>query len=171
MLAFGGVNSGIYKFLLVLHILSAIVGLGAVMLNGLYAAQTQKRPGPAGRAVFEANVYVSQIAEYVIYAIPVFGIALIYTSDKAWKFSQTWTWLSLLLYLIAIGITHAVMRSGAKQIVELMTEMEQAPPPAGGAPTQVAQIGEIGKRLGIRGGPLNIIVVVIVFLMIWKPGV
>ena len=40
MLAFGGVNSGIYKFLLVLHILTAIVGLGGVMLNGLYAAMS-----------------------------------------------------------------------------------------------------------------------------------
>src|SRR4051812_19249824 len=125
MLAFGGVNSGIYKFLLVLHILSAIVGLGAVMLNGLYAAQTQRRPGPAGRAVFEANLFVTQVAEYVIYLIPIFGIALIYTSDKVWKFSQTWTWLSLLLYLIAIGISHAVMKPGAKRILALMIEMEQ----------------------------------------------
>jgi uncharacterized membrane protein len=171
MLAFGGVNSGIYKFLLVLHILSAIVGLGAVMLNGLYAAQVQRRPGPAGRAVFEANVYVSQIAEYVIYAVAVFGIALIYTSDKVWKFSQTWTWLSLLLYLTAIGISHAVMKPGARRVLALMNEMEQAPPPAGGAPPQVAQVQEVGKRLGIGGATLDIIVVVILFLMIWKPGV
>ena len=171
MVAFGGVNSGIYKFLLVLHILSAIVGLGAVMLNGLYAAQVQKRPGPAGRAVFEANLYVSQIAEYVIYAIAVLGIALIYTSDTVWKFSQTWPWLSLLLYLIAIGISHAVMKPGARRMVEVMTEMEEAPPPAGGAPPQAAQMQEIGQRLGIGGATLDIIVVVILFLMIWKPGV
>src|SRR5437870_3805140 len=116
MLAFGGVNSGIYKFLLVLHILSAIVGLGAVMLNGLYAAQTRQRPGPAGRAVLEANAFVSAIATYFIYALAVFGIALIYTSDKAWKFSQTWTWLALLLYLIAVGIAHAVLTPGARRI-------------------------------------------------------
>ena len=42
-------GSGLYKFLLVCHILAAIVGIGAVMLNGLYAAQAQKREGPAGR--------------------------------------------------------------------------------------------------------------------------
>src|SRR3954451_25402576 len=157
MLAFGGVNSGIYKFLLVLHILSAIVGLGAVMLNGLYAAQTQRRPGPAGRAVFEANLFVTQVAEYVIYLIPIFGIALIYTSDKVWKFSQTWTWLSLLLYLIAIGISHAVMKPGAKRILALMDR-----------DAAVAEITEVGKRLGVCGAALNVIVVVILFLMIWK---
>ena len=82
MIAFGGTNSGIFKLLLVLHILSAIVGLGAVMLNGLYAAQAQKRPGPPGRAVSEANFAVSTIAEKFIYAIPVFGILLVLASDK-----------------------------------------------------------------------------------------
>ncbi len=148
MVAFGGVNSGIYKFLLVLHILSAIVGLGAVMLNGVYAAQTRKRPGPTGRAVLEANLFVSEVATYVIYAIAVFGILLVVASDEAWKFSQTWIWLSFLLYVIAIGISHAVMRPGAKRIQELMIEMEQGPPPTGGPPSQVAQIQESGKRLG-----------------------
>ena len=48
MLAFGGLNSGIFKALLVLHILSAIFGFGGVVLNGLYAAQSQQRPGPTG---------------------------------------------------------------------------------------------------------------------------
>jgi uncharacterized membrane protein len=171
MLAFGGVNSGIYKFLLVLHILSAIVGLGAVMLNGLYGAQTRKRPGPTGRAVLEANVFVSEIATYVIYSIAVFGILLVVASDETWKFSQTWLWLSLLLFAIAIGISHTVMRPGTQRIHELMLEMEAGPPPAGGPPPQVAQIQEIGKRLGIGGPVLDIIVLVILFLMVWKPGV
>jgi hypothetical protein len=170
MLAFAGLNSGIFKFLLVLHILSAIVGIGAVMLNGLYAAQTQKRPGPSGRAIFEANFYVSQIAEYVIYAVPVFGILLVLASDGAIKFSNTFVWLSLLLFAIALGISHGVMVPGSRRILGLMNEMEQAPPPAGGAPPQVAEISEIGKRLGIGGASLNILATVILFLMIWKPG-
>src|SRR5262249_1490830 len=61
-------NSGLYKTLLVLHILTAIVGLGAVMLNGIYASQAAKRGGPARRAVSEANFFVSSIGEYFIYA-------------------------------------------------------------------------------------------------------
>src|SRR5436190_10480577 len=120
MLAFAGTNSGIYKLLLVVHILSVVVGIGAVMLNGLYARETQKRQGPLGRAVFEANFYVSSIAEYVIYTIPIWGILLIVTSDKAWKFSQTWIWLALLLYVVALGISHAVMIPNSKKILSLM---------------------------------------------------
>jgi uncharacterized membrane protein len=119
----------------------------------------------------QANLFVSEAATYVIYSIAIFGILLVVASDEAWKFSQTWIWLSLLLYVIAIGISHAVMRPGAKRIQGLMIEMEQGPPPAGGPPPQVAQIQEIGKRLGIGGPALSIIVVLILFLMIWKPGV
>jgi hypothetical protein len=53
----------------------------------------------------------------------------------------------------------------------LMLEMEQGPPPQGGAPPQVAQMQQLGQRLGVAGMTNNLIVVVILFLMIWKPGV
>lgn len=170
MLAFGGLNSGIFKALLVLHILSAIVGLGAVMLNGLYAAQSQKRPGPAGRAVSEANQAVSTIAEKVIYLIPVFGIALVLASDGAIKFSTTFVWLSLVLFIAALGVSHAVLTPGHRKINALLLEMEQGPPPAGGPPPQLAQIQALGKAQAAAGASLNVVVAVILILMIWKPG-
>ncbi len=166
----GVVGSGLYKTLLVLHILTAIVGLGAVMLNGLYAAQAQKRPGPGGRAVSEANFFVSKIAEYFIYAIPVFGILLVLASDKQWKFSQTWVWLALLIYVVAIGISHAILIPGHKKTNALLAEMEQAPPLAGGPPPQAAELQAIGNRMAAAGAALDIFVVVFLVLMIWKPG-
>jgi hypothetical protein len=42
--------------------------------------------------------------------------------------------------------------------------------PAGGPPPQVAQLEAHGKKLGTFGPVLNIIAVVIIGLMIWKPG-
>jgi hypothetical protein len=44
-------------------------------------------------------------------------------------------------------------------------------PPVGGPPPQVAQIQELGKKVGAAGATLSVIIVVIVGLMIWKPGV
>jgi len=169
MVAFGGTTSGIFKLLLVLHILSAIVGLGAVMLNGLYGAQAQKRPGPPGRAVSEANFAVSNVAEKVIYLIPVFGILLVLASDKGIDFSNTFVWVSLLLYVAAIGVSHSVLIPGHKKINALLLEMEQGPAPAGGPPPQVAQIEALGKRQAAAGGSLNVVVAVILVLMVWQP--
>jgi uncharacterized membrane protein len=164
-------GSGLYKTLLVLHILTAIIGLGAVMLNGLYAAQAQKRPGPSGRAVSEANYAVSHIGEYFIYAIPVFGILLVVVGDPLWKFSQTWIWLSLLLYVTAIGISHSILIPGHKKINALLAEMEQGPPPAGGPPPQAVELQAIGKRMAAAGATLNVFVAIFLILMVWKPGV
>jgi uncharacterized membrane protein len=164
-------GSGLYKFLLVCHILSAIVGIGAVMLNGLYAAQAQKREGPAGRAVSEANFAVSNIAEKVIYTVPIFGILLVLESGEAWEFSQTWVWLALALFILTLGVTHSVLIPGHRRINTLLLEMEQGPPPAGGPPPQVEEITGLGKKQAAAGAFANIMVVVILVLMIWKPGV
>jgi hypothetical protein len=166
-----GPNSGIYKVLLVLHILSAIAGIGTVMLNGLYAAQSQKRPGPPGRAVSEANFAVSAIAEYGIYLIPVFGILLVLVSDESWQFDQTWIWMALALFAIALGISHGIMIPGHKKINALLAEMEQGPPPAGGPPPQAAELAALGKQQAIGGMTLNLMTVAFLVLMIWKPGV
>jgi uncharacterized membrane protein len=163
-------DSGLYKTLLVLHILTAIVGLGAVMLNGIYAAQAQKRPGPGGRAVSEANFAVSKIGEYFIYAIPVFGILLVPASDKAFKFSQAWIWLAMLLYVVAIGISHSILIPGHKKTNALLAEIESSPASAGGPPPQSVELQAIGKRMAAAGGALNVFVVIFLYLMIFKPG-
>jgi hypothetical protein len=55
-------------------------------------------------------------------------------------------------------------------MLALMKEMEDAPPPAGGAPPQVAELQAVGKRLGLGGTILDLSVVVLLYLMIFKPG-
>ena len=99
------VGSGVYKTFLYLHILSAIVGFGAVVLNGVYAAQVRKRPGREGQAIFEANSFIAlHIAEYVIYGVFVFGFITALIGKPAVKFSQAWLSTSMVLYLV--GIDH-----------------------------------------------------------------
>lgn len=169
MLALESGFSGIFKVFLVLHVLSAIVGLGAVILNGLYAAQAQKRPGPGGRAISEANYAVSSIAEKVIYTIPVWGILLVATSHGFFKFSNTFVWLALLLFIGALGVSHSILFPGHRKINALLLEMEQGPPPAGGPPPQVAQIQALGKRQAAAGMSLDVVLTVIIILMIWQP--
>jgi len=161
--------SGLFKVLLVLHVLSAIVGIGGVVLNGLYAAQAQKRQGPTGRAVSEANYAVTSVAEKVIYLVPVFGILLVVTSDGAFGFSTTFVWLSLVLFAIALGIAHSVLIPGHRKINALLLEMEQGPPPVGGPPPQVTQIQALGQRQGAAAMVLDVILVVILCLMVWQP--
>jgi hypothetical protein len=167
-------NGGLYKLCLVLHILCAIIGFGAVFLNGIYGQQikTRLQSGRAAEAIgiYEANHTVSKIGEYFIYAVLIFGFALLGLSDSAWKFSQTWIWLSLVLYVIALGLSHGVVIPSVKRMGVLMHEMAAGPPPAGGPPPQAAEMATLGQRVGMVGPILNIILIVILFLMVWKPG-
>lgn len=157
-----GTNSGIYKLLLVLHLLAVTVGLGTVFLNGVYNARARRFGGERGTAVTVANEEVSKIAEYAIYAIPVFGILMVLTSDDAIQFGDTWIWLSLLIYVIAIGISHAVLIPGHRRYNQL-AESE-------GGPSAGEEAQGLEKRMAAAGGTLNVLVVVLIALMVWKPG-
>jgi Predicted integral membrane protein (DUF2269) len=165
-----GVGSGIYNVFLLLHILAAIIGFGGILLNGFYGIEAGKRPGPAGRAVSEANLKVSQIAMYFIYAVPVFGFALSGTSDDTFKMSQTWLWLAFVLWLAIVGVCHAILFKGHKRINVLLAEIETAPRPAGGRPPQAVEIQAIGKQLASVSVAIDVAVIVVLYLMVWRPG-
>ena len=166
-----GVTSFAYKLVLLLHILSAIIGFGGVLLNGLYASRAKKRPPAEALAVVEDNAWVSmKVAEVFIYLTAVFGLGLVGLSDKLWKFSQTWVWLSVLIYVLALGLSHGVLFPTAKRMGVLMHEMAAGPPPVGGPPPQAAEMEQLGKKMGVVGPILNLALIVILFLMVWKPG-
>lgn len=166
-----------YDVVLVLHILAVVVGFGTVMLNGIRGAEAKKRPGPGGLAIGESGHRLNTVAEYFIYAVPVFGIGLVLMSDGNWEFSQTWVWLSLVLYIIGIAVSHAVLIPAEKRMNALAAELVAAGPQpagatAGGPPPQVLEMeGLEKKKLAPAGAFLNLLVVIVVFLMVFKPGV
>lgn len=165
-----------YDTVLVLHILTVIVGFGTVALNGLRGAEAKKRPGPGGLAIGESSFRVSSVAEKFIYAVPLFGIGLVFMSDGNWTFGQTWVWLSTLLYVVGIGLSHGLLVPAEKRMNALAAELVAAGPPpagaaAGGPPPQVAEMEAIEKKLAAVGTILNLLVVVVVVLMVFKPGV
>jgi|SRR3954471_5597886 hypothetical protein len=168
------VNSNGFKIVLILHLVSAIIGFGGVFILGFVGAASQNRPGREGQAVFDTAQDLSKVVEYVIYAVPVFGIALLFISTTAGNhvfwWDQTWVSLSLLLYIGALGFVHGVLRPNLKRMGELMNEVNSGAPSTGGPPPQVAELEARGKRAGINGGIANLIWVVIVILMVWKPG-
>lgn len=167
-------RNGVYDFFLLLHIMCAIIGFGAVYLNVLYGQEVRKRPGSEGLAVFESNLRVSKIAEYFIYAVFVLGFVLLALAKvgdhKVYEFSQTWVWLSTLLYIVGLGISHGVVFPSLKKMGNLMREMIAGGPPAGGPPPQATQMQALGQKVGAASATLNVLLIVIVGLMIWKPG-
>jgi uncharacterized membrane protein len=149
---------GYYELLLVIHLLTVVIGIGSVMLNGVYGAQAKKAGPNGGNAVVRANFEVTKLAELFIYAIPVTGILMVLASDDQWKFSQLWVSASIVLYLVAIANAHINLRPGAKKMIELT----QGPP--------TPEMETWGKRLAIAGTTNDLIAVALITLMVWKPG-
>jgi len=171
----GAVDDDGYKIVLILHILCAIIGFGAMFLNGLYAAQVRSRKGAEGLAIAEANFRVSQIGEYFIYAVFILGIGLVSMSDSVYDFGQTWVWLATALFVIDIGLLHGALIPREKKMIGLMRELVTAGAPGAGAtpagpPPQAAELEALGKPVAVVGTVLDLLLVVILFLMVWKPG-
>ena len=170
-----GIGSAVYKIVFMLHIVSIIVGFGGVMLNGIYGAEAKKRKGAEGAAIGAANLAVSKIAEKVIMTVPVWGILLVLLSDGVWEFSQAWVGIAIVLFIAVYAFAFFVQLKNQERMTELAAELASAgPPPAGatgGPPPQVLQMEALEKKLGMGGAFLSLMVVVMIYLMVFKPGV
>jgi uncharacterized membrane protein len=187
-----GVDSGAYDTVLVLHVLCVIIGFGGVFLNGIYGAEAKRRRGGEGLAVFEATERVGKIAEMFILAVPVFGITLVLMSHSQWKFSQPWVAAALAIYAVALTLSFGFHLPNLRRMGGLMHELvglaaapvavaggsvptddssaAAAIAAAGGPPPQALELERRGKLAGIYGGTLNLAIVAVVILMVWKPG-
>ena len=145
-----------YKLLLFLHILCAIVGIGNYMLAGLRAAAAAKVGPPAPGAVGNAEYASGKVADLFIYGIFITAIALILVQDI--DFGALWVSLSFLLYIVALGISHGLMKPAARKAREL------------GASGGGAEMPSLQKRLAIGGTVLNVLGAVLLGLMIWQPA-
>jgi hypothetical protein len=67
-------------------------------------------------------------------------------------------WLSIVLYVVALGNAHMNLIPGSKKMIELT----QGPP--------TPEVEAVGKRLAVAGTINNLVLVALVVLMVWKPG-
>lgn len=118
----------------------------------------------------QANFLVSKVGTYFVYAVFLLGLVLVLMSDDVWSFGDTWIWASMLLYIVGIGLSHGIQQPSVRRMIALMEEMETAGSPAAGPPPQAAEMQELGKRLGATGATLNVLLVLILYLMVFKPG-
>ena len=170
-----GSGSGAYKFVLVLHLLAAIIGFGGVLVAGIFGAKGATRGGHDGQVLGETTMdVVENWAMWFVYAVPILGIILIFLSEDVWDFSQAWISLSLLLYIVAVGIVHAAHLPNLRKLNALVAELgsggARSAGAGGGPPPQVDELKRRGQLAGVLGGVVNLLWVAIVFLMVWKPG-
>ena len=157
-----GVDGDLYRLVLVLHILAAIIGFGGMFIAGFYGNESRKLPGREGLAVAETTLTVTgRIPTVAVCAVPILGILLILLSDDLWKFSEAWVSLSFLLYIVLMGLATGLQVPTIRKMVAMRATAD-----AGSA----AELQAMGKKVATVGGIVNLLWVVILVLMVFKPG-
>lgn len=157
-----GVDTVLYKLALVLHLLTVIVGFGGMFIAGFYGNEARSRPGAEGLAVAETTLKVTGMAPTMaVYTVPILGILLILLSDDTWKFSEAWISLSLLLYIVLVALAVTVQVPAIRKMVAVRQ---------GAAGAQPLQMRAEEKKVAAVSGIVNLLWVVVLFLMVFKPG-
>jgi uncharacterized membrane protein len=135
------VDSGVYKVLFLLHIVAIVAAFGPALL---YPVLGRHR---ANKVAAETNQRISLPA---LVLAGLFGMGLLGASDKVYKFSQAWVSAALLVWILLIVDCAVLLRPA---LVAAADGDERA-----------------AARAGIFTGLLHLGLVVLLVLMIWKPG-
>jgi hypothetical protein len=173
----GTVNSvsTTYRVLVMAHLLCVIGGFGLLAYNGLFLSLARRRGGP-GLAALEINGQISAFAELLVYGAFLFGIGAVATSSSKWGFGQAWVSAAFALFLVAVGILHGLIRPSHRRYQALAASLASTPAVASGGggaidrSAEVEQLNALEKRVSLGWGLFNVIVVVVIYLMVFKPG-
>ena len=167
-LAAAGKPSFWYHLVLVLHLLCIIGGFGYLAFSGVFFAGVRRQGDASLAAALEVNRSLSQLAELLLIAAFVFGIAAVGASPDI-KFSQGWVGGVIAAWVVAFGILHGWIRRTQRRYVSVAKAL---PATAKGetASPEVAQLDAMERAISAGWGVFNLVVVAAVVLTVFQPG-
>jgi uncharacterized membrane protein len=141
------IGSTPYKVMLLLHVLLVVVGFAPAWLSPVLVRLTANGDRAAGEAL-EASILRYSLGGLAAAGILGFGLAGM--SDKVFKMSQTWLSIAIVLWLAQLVMIFFFARPAIKAFT------------AGDASAR----GRIGMATGIT----HLLLLVMLYLMIFKPG-
>jgi hypothetical protein len=144
-----------FDALVALHVVSAVVGFGAVAITGVYGA-TAARPGRPGAAEETARYFRSPgRAEWLILPVPFLGAAALGLRSGRDDFGAVWVIGAGLIWLLASALLLGIVRPAARQIRAGAAAGEAAP---------------AGRRLMWAAAACDVLFVAALILMIGQPA-
>jgi uncharacterized membrane protein len=147
----------VHNFLLSLHLIAAVFFIGPVAAAGPAIARAT-RAGDVGAV--ESSARMMRIYGYGSLLVALFGLGLV---QKKWhaEFGDTWVWLSLVLFMVALGVIVGVALPALEQLVAALR--------GGSADSSDRVKAALGKVMG-ASSVASVAYVVIIVLMVTKPG-
>lgn len=158
-----GVDSRLYEFVFALHLLAVVIGFGGTFIATFYGMEAQRRAGRDGTLIADTTMRVTEkVPTMAVYSVPILGILLILLSDDTWKFSEAWVGLSMLLYVAILVIALAVHIPNLRQMIAARSRIDEGGPNSG--------LAAMERKAATFGGILNVLWIIVLFLMVFKPG-
>lgn len=153
-----------YNIVLAIHVLSVVIGFGGVALVGILTRAAVDQAGPVGGGIATATAKLIKVAEYAIFTVPLWGIALVVMSktgngEALYGFGTPWVSASFTLYLLALAISLGFLRPATARFTTLTADA--------GTRTEAAALG---RQIAAASGVANLLWIVVLFLMVLKPG-
>ena len=138
----------------VLHVVAAVFIIGPMAIlpmSGLRALRAREA-GPIRVLATSVNIFT-----LLSVLVALFGFGALGMSKWA-SFSSTWIWLSIVLYVIALGINLFLV------VPALRTSAEEVE----ANPAGTARVSGYG-RIAAGSGVVTLLLVAVTVLMVWKP--
>jgi len=147
MSVLAAVDSTGYKVMLLIHILAVVIGFAPAWLTPVLMRLTAAGDKAAADGL-EASILRFSLPGIAVAGLLGFGLAGM--SDKQYSMSQPWLSTAAVLWLILLAVIAFVARPAVKAFRD----------------------GDEGARkmVMMSTGITHLILVVMIFLMIWKPG-
>jgi hypothetical protein len=148
-----------FAFLLSVHILAAIIGLGPTFSFAFLGIMSEKQPA-AARALQETILLIS--TRLVIPLVVILGLSgvLLIANTHADLAKNPWLGAGIVLYVLVLAASIFYQVPTQRKIVALLT--------TGGI--DQPEVRKLGNGQRIVGISMGLAVVVVAVLMVWKPG-
>jgi uncharacterized membrane protein len=156
------ISIALVHFLLFLHIMAAIVAFGPTFTFPLIMGLARNDPPHMAFAAKVIHTIASRVTKLAAIATGILGVLLI-LADKLSLKDNPWLLISLLIYAIALVFAIVVQNPNSEKMVTILSSVVpgEAPPP---------EVPELVKRLQMGGTMLGVSVIILVVLMVFKPG-
>lgn len=159
-----------YNLLVLLHVVCATAGFGALVYRSFALDLGRRRGDAAAAGALAVYGQISQVAEALVYLAGIFGLAAVAARGGPVSLRQAWVIAAIAVYLAMVGVLHGVVRPGEKRYRRAMLELAQAPPvPPPQRPPQLALLDSLNRRVGAGMGLFNVMLLGALYLMVFKP--
>ncbi len=148
-----------YNLLYALHMLFAVFVIGPLVHAATTAGRGVRHGDAAATATAVRTVRIYAYASLLVVAV---GMGLMSADDpdhpghKVGQIGQTWIWVSLVLWVVAVAIVLLVLVPALTSVAARIGRQESV----------VSSTG----RVAASGGVIGLIFAVIVVLMVYRPG-